>query len=133
MAAEAAPPQPDVVDKPEPAHETAAAPEKAEEQATEEKPAAEEEPAAEKAEAGWKRWALYGGLAVGNLLQVAVVFWTPLGRVFHTTPFGLDVVVALGLVGSLVLWAEEARKLLLRRRVRRLLAPAQRSLPSAYA
>ena len=43
--------------------------------------------------------------------QVAVVFWAPLGRLFHTTPFGLDVVVALGVVGSLVLWVEELRKL----------------------
>jgi Ca2+-transporting ATPase len=63
---------------------------------------------------------LVGGLVVANLLQVAVVFWEPLGRVFHTVPFSLHVVVALGLVGSLVLWVEELRKLLVRRRDRRL-------------
>jgi Ca2+-transporting ATPase len=58
---------------------------------------------------------LLGGLVVGNLLQIAVVFWTPLGRVFHTVPFSLHVVVALGVVGSLVLWVEEARKVVVRR------------------
>jgi calcium-translocating P-type ATPase len=61
------------------------------------------------------RW-LLGGLVVGNLLQVAVVFWTPLGRVFHTVPFSFTVVIALGIVGSLVLWVEELRKLVVRRR-----------------
>ncbi len=64
------------------------------------------------------RW-LLGGLVVGNLLQVAVVFWEPLGSVFHTTPFGLAEVVALGVVGSLVLWVEEARKWWVRRRMAR--------------
>jgi Ca2+-transporting ATPase len=59
---------------------------------------------------------LLGGLVAGNLLQVAVVFWSPLGRVFRTVPFGIEVVVALGIVGSVVLWAEEARKLVVRRR-----------------
>jgi Ca2+-transporting ATPase len=63
---------------------------------------------------------LLGGIVAGNLLQVAVVFWGPLGRVFHTVPFGAGEVVALGLVGSLVLWVEEARKLVVRRRERRL-------------
>ncbi len=57
---------------------------------------------------------LLGGLVVGNLLQVAVIFWRPLGSVFHTVPFGLGVVVALGAVGSIVLWAEELRKLVAR-------------------
>lgn len=64
------------------------------------------------------RW-LLGGLVVGNLLQVAVVFWEPLGVVFHTTSFGLSEVVALGVVGSLVLWVEEARKWWVRRRLAR--------------
>jgi magnesium-transporting ATPase (P-type) len=63
---------------------------------------------------------LLAGLVVGNVLQVAVVFWQPLGRVFHTVPFGLDVVIELGIVGSLVLWVEELRKLIARRRERRL-------------
>ena len=62
---------------------------------------------------------LLGGLAIGNLLQIAVVFWAPLGRIFHTVPFGLREVVALGVVGSLVLWVEELRKFVARRRGRR--------------
>lgn len=50
---------------------------------------------------------------------MAVVFWAPLGRIFHTVPFGLREIVALGLVASLVLWVEELRKLVARRRGRR--------------
>jgi Ca2+-transporting ATPase len=61
------------------------------------------------------KW-LLGGLVIGNLLQIAVVFWTPLGRIFHTVPIGLQEVIALGMVGSLVLWVEEVRKLGLGRR-----------------
>jgi Ca2+-transporting ATPase len=64
------------------------------------------------------RW-LLGGLVIGNLLQFAVVFWAPLGRVFHTVPFGPTEVVALGVVGSLVLGVEELRKLFARRSERR--------------
>jgi Ca2+-transporting ATPase len=63
------------------------------------------------------RW-LLGGLVLGNLLQVAVVYWAPLGRLFHTTPFGLPVAIALGAVASLVLWVEELRKWIARRRAR---------------
>ncbi len=69
------------------------------------------------------RW-LVGGLVVGNLLQIAVVFWSPLSAVFHTVPFSLTEVVALGVVGSLVLWVEELRKLFVRRRARRHAGPA---------
>jgi Ca2+-transporting ATPase len=69
------------------------------------------------------RW-LLGGLVIGNLLQFAVVFWAPLGRVFHTVPIGPTEVVALGVVGSLVLWVEELRKLFARRSERRRAARA---------
>ncbi|HLU66749.1 MAG TPA: HAD-IC family P-type ATPase [Kofleriaceae bacterium] len=62
---------------------------------------------------------LLGGLAAGIALQAAVVFWTPLGQMFRTVPLGAEEVLALVLVGSLVLWAEEARKLLARARARR--------------
>jgi Ca2+-transporting ATPase len=61
------------------------------------------------------RW-LLGGLVLGNALQVAVVFWAPLGRVFHTVPFGLQEALALAVVASVVLWVEELRKLVHRRR-----------------
>jgi magnesium-transporting ATPase (P-type) len=64
------------------------------------------------------KW-LVGGLVLGNLLQLAVVFWAPLGAIFHTAPFGWREFLALGLVGSLVLWVEELRKLTVRRRLSR--------------
>ena len=63
---------------------------------------------------------LIGGLLIGNLLQAAVVFLPSLGRVFHTVPFGLSEVLAIGAVASLVLWVEEGRKLIVRRRDRRI-------------
>ena len=69
---------------------------------------------------------LVGGLVVSNLLQVAVVFWTPLAEVFHTVPIDLHEVLAIGAVASLVLWVEELRKLFVRRRDRRLALEATR-------
>jgi magnesium-transporting ATPase (P-type) len=62
---------------------------------------------------------LIGGLVVGNLLQAAVVFLPPLGRVFHTVPIDLFDVFAIGAVASLVLWVEELRKFTVRRHERR--------------
>jgi magnesium-transporting ATPase (P-type) len=59
---------------------------------------------------------LIGGLVASNLFQVAVVFFRPLGEVFHTVPINLREVLAIGVVASLVLWVEELRKLVLRRR-----------------
>jgi magnesium-transporting ATPase (P-type) len=64
------------------------------------------------------RW-LVGGLVLGNLLQFAVVFWPPLQNIFHTVSFGLSEVFAIAIVGSSVLWVEETRKLLARRRTRK--------------
>ncbi|HLL84620.1 MAG TPA: HAD-IC family P-type ATPase, partial [Longimicrobium sp.] len=63
---------------------------------------------------------LVGGLLLSNALHVAVVFFPPLGKVFHTVPFSLKEVIAIGAVASLVLWVEELRKLFVRRRERRL-------------
>lgn len=60
---------------------------------------------------------LLGGLAIGNLLQVAVVFFRPLGDVFHTAPIGLREFALIGVVASLVLWVEELRKWVVRRRL----------------
>jgi magnesium-transporting ATPase (P-type) len=62
---------------------------------------------------------LVGGLVAGNLLQLAVVFWEPLGRMFHTVPFDLEIAITLGLIGSAVLWTEELRKWFARRSARR--------------
>jgi len=67
---------------------------------------------------------LIGGLVVGNLLQVAVIFLPSLGRVFHTVPIDLFEVFAIGAVASLVLWVEELRKLIVRAHDRRRLAIA---------
>lgn len=64
------------------------------------------------------RW-LLGGLVAANLLQVAAVFFGPLSDTLHTVPFDLDIVVELGLVGSIVLWVEEIRKWFVRRRAHR--------------
>ncbi len=59
---------------------------------------------------------LVGGLVLSNLMQIAVVFWPPLSGVFHTVPFDLGEVLAIGAVASAVLWVEELRKLIARRR-----------------
>jgi magnesium-transporting ATPase (P-type) len=54
-------------------------------------------------------WLLVG-LAVSVLLQIAVVYWAPLGRAFHTVPLPPgDFALLLG-VASGVLWVEELRK-----------------------
>jgi magnesium-transporting ATPase (P-type) len=61
------------------------------------------------------RW-LLGGLVAGNLLQAAVIFIEPLGAIFHTVPFDIAEAGAIASVASLVLWVEELRKLVVRRR-----------------
>ncbi|HEY6878611.1 MAG TPA: HAD-IC family P-type ATPase [Polyangiales bacterium] len=69
---------------------------------------------------------LLGGLLSGVALQFAVVFWRPLGRIFHTVPISLGDVIALGLAGSVVLWVEEARKWYVRRRALGARSPQRR-------
>jgi len=49
------------------------------------------------------------------VLQVAVLYFRPLGDVFQTVPLGFRSVLWLGLAASLVLWVEELRKLYVRR------------------
>jgi Ca2+-transporting ATPase len=68
---------------------------------------------------------LVGGLVLGNLLQALVVFAPFMNSIFHTVPFSLKEVVAIGAVASLVLWVEELRKWIVRQR-----APV--SLSKAY-
>jgi len=68
---------------------------------------------------------LLGGLSLGIALQAAVLYWAPLNRLFHTEPIAPGDLVALAAVASLVLWAEEVRKLVVRaRRSRRRTADA---------
>ena len=59
------------------------------------------------------RW-LLGGLLLGNLLQVLVIYTPGLNRVFHTVPIPLADFFIIGAVASIVLWVEEARKLVVR-------------------
>lgn len=61
---------------------------------------------------------LVGGLTVSVLLQFAVIYWPPLNRLFHTTPIAITEFFAIGAAASLVLWVEELRKLIFRRRGR---------------
>jgi magnesium-transporting ATPase (P-type) len=58
---------------------------------------------------------LVGGLIIANLLHVLVIYWAPLAQFFHTQAIQLHQVFAIGLVASLVLWAEEVRKFFVRR------------------
>ena len=62
---------------------------------------------------------LLGGLVVGNLLHLLVIYTAPLNRVFHTVPIPLADVFLIGAVASLVLWVEEIRKFFARRQARR--------------
>ncbi|MCC7344376.1 MAG: HAD-IC family P-type ATPase, partial [Deltaproteobacteria bacterium] len=58
----------------------------------------------------------WGGWWLGNLLQMAVIFLEPLQVLFRTVALPWSEALVIGAAGSLVLWAEEARKWLARRR-----------------
>jgi Ca2+-transporting ATPase len=60
------------------------------------------------------RW-LLGGLVIGNLLQLLVIYTEPMNRIFHTVPIPVHDFFLIGAVASLVLWAEEVRKFFARR------------------
>ena len=66
------------------------------------------------------KW-LLGGLGLGITLQFAVVYMPALNALFHTTPIPFGDYPAIIAAASLVLWVEELRKLLVRRRMK----PAQ--------
>jgi Ca2+-transporting ATPase len=59
---------------------------------------------------------LFGGLALSVLLQVAVLYAPALNAMFHTVPVPLEQLLPMAAVASVVLWAEELRKWLVRRR-----------------
>jgi Ca2+-transporting ATPase len=63
-------------------------------------------------------WLIFG-LVVGNLLQAAVIYNPWMNKLFHTTPIPITEVVAIGIVSSLVLWADEIRKVIVRFQGRR--------------
>lgn len=60
------------------------------------------------------RW-LLGGLTVSMLLQALVIYAPPMNALFHTVPLPVESLLPLLLMASAVLWAEEARKLWVRR------------------
>lgn len=62
------------------------------------------------------RW-LLGGLLLSVLLQAAVLYAPPLNTLFQTVPPEPSTLLALAAVASLVLWAEELRKLWARGRL----------------
>jgi Ca2+-transporting ATPase len=62
---------------------------------------------------------LLAGVAASLGLQALVIWWPPLGRLFHTVPLSPGEVGLLVAAGSAVLWTEEIRKALARRRERR--------------
>jgi len=59
---------------------------------------------------------LLGGLALSVSLQALVIYAPPLNVLFHTVPLAPESLLPLVAAGSLVLWAEEARKLMVRSR-----------------
>jgi magnesium-transporting ATPase (P-type) len=58
---------------------------------------------------------LWAAIALSLALQVAVVHLGPLNRAFDTQPLGLAEWAICAALGSLVLWGDEARKLVARR------------------
>jgi magnesium-transporting ATPase (P-type) len=63
-------------------------------------------------------WML-GGLALSILLQLLVIYWPPMNSLFHTIPIAGSDILVMVVVASAVLWAEEFRKLIARRRGQR--------------
>ncbi|MGQ3051545.1 MAG: cation-translocating P-type ATPase [Roseateles sp.] len=63
------------------------------------------------------RW-LLGGLALSMLLQALVLYAPPLNALFHTVPLPPASLLPLLALASVVLWAEELRKLWVRARRR---------------
>jgi magnesium-transporting ATPase (P-type) len=59
---------------------------------------------------------LVGGLLLGNLLHLFVIYSETMNHIFHTVPIPLADFFLLGLIGSSVLWAEEIRKWFARQR-----------------
>jgi magnesium-transporting ATPase (P-type) len=61
---------------------------------------------------------LLAGLLGGIALQAAVLYVPVMQRLFHTTPLSALQLLWILAAGSLVLWVEELRKLVARRRPR---------------
>ena len=63
--------------------------------------------------------ALAGAVALTLVLQLAVIYWGPLQRLFHTTALTAVELVVCMLLSTVVFWAVEAKKWLVRVRDRR--------------
>ena len=50
------------------------------------------------------------GLVLANILQVLVIYWQPLSRLFHTVSLPISSFLGIAVVGSMVLWTEEIIK-----------------------
>ncbi len=61
------------------------------------------------------KW-LLGGLVVANLLQARVIYTPAMNQLFQTVPIPLSDLFLIGAVASIVLWAEEIRKLIAQHR-----------------
>ena len=59
------------------------------------------------------KW-LIGGLTLGILLQLAVVYSEAMNKLFHTVPIAPADILPIIAAASLVLWAEETRKFIVR-------------------
>jgi magnesium-transporting ATPase (P-type) len=62
----------------------------------------------------WRNPWLLGGIAASVALQAAVLHWPPLMRLFHTVHLPASEIALLALLGTVVIWSEEARKALVR-------------------
>lgn len=62
---------------------------------------------------------LIGGLLLGVILQLLVIYWPPLSDFFHTRTIDYEQLVWIFIVASLVLWVEEIRKLMARKKLSR--------------
>jgi len=59
---------------------------------------------------------MVGGLMLSILLQLAVIYWPAINGLFHTVPIASNDILLIIFVASLVLWAEEIRKYIVKRR-----------------
>jgi Ca2+-transporting ATPase len=62
-----------------------------------------------------KNYWLLGGLLLGNVLHLLVIYTPAMNRIFHTVPIPAADFFLIGTVASLVLWVEEIRKFFARR------------------
>jgi len=69
-----------------------------------------------------KNYWLLGGLILGVLLQFLVIYFAPLGRIFHTVPIPGESLLLITGIASGLLWAEEIRKFFARRTAARVAA-----------